>query len=200
MPQTIRIGVLALVSLLIGPAHAQMVVNASVAGLQPQVARDEKGFKSCGLRAVVVLDGTKSVRTYDFSINLNPDMLSALIKAGSYQGAKNAINQPAPVNVWIVEAIEAKRLQPYKIIPAETPGFILGLAEYFPAMTTMRAMAQGRRMQFAIRYKDEPLDKAVSFQQKMELPDAEALLACLEGLQPRLDAAIEAAQKAAETK
>lgn len=177
-------------------ADAQMVVNALEAKTQAQVARDEKGFKSCGVRAIVLINDGGKGKLYDFSVYAYPDVLGGMVKAGAYfPDKKTSVIRPAPVDFWVVEATEAQRLHPKKITPAETDGFILGMTDYGPALETIFAMAHGRRMQFAVRYKNEPLDRTVSFQSKLEPTDLEAFVACAKGLESRLEVAIEEARK-----
>lgn len=190
-------GMISAVALMSAPAHGQIVVNAQHAAVQPTVSRDDKGFKSCGVRAVVLFSGGKKDIVYDFSVNIYPDSLWGMIKAGSHNSnaGKLVALQPAPVDFWIVGAEDGVPLRPKKLIPAEAPGFVLGVTELIPALEAMSSMAYGKRMQFAVRYKHEALDRVVSFQASMEKDDLITFEACSKGMQSRLNAVIEAQGK-----
>jgi hypothetical protein len=95
-------------------ANSQVVLNAALTALQPTVMRDDRGFKSCGVRAVVVVGETvQNMESYDFSMNIYANNLSGMVKAGKYaqaeltkaktRGTVIAV-QPAPVLFWIARA------------------------------------------------------------------------------------------------
>jgi len=179
--------------LLASRAEAQSVVNADMAKLQPQIARDAKGFSSCGMRAVVVV-GVKDGHTYDFSVNVYPDSLQGMIKAGKYRStaflSKSASDLkavlPAPVSFWFAASDQGVPLKPAQFIPAETEGFILGSTDFSAAFTAITDMATGKQVQFAVRYKKEHVDQVVSFSASLSKTDADALAACFGGLQTRI--------------
>lgn len=190
----------ALIAVLISSAgasacRAQTVQNAALSAVQPTVSRDDAGFSSCGVRAVIVVGEGKANRAYDFSINAYAEAVSGMIKAGAYSDLKatTAAIHPAPVGFWIAEATKGAALRPKKIMPAESPGFILGLTELVPAVEVMYALALGTRMQFSLRYKGEAVDRAVSFEKRMGKTDFEAFTACMDGLQKRMERAANAA-------
>lgn len=176
-------------------ADAQVVVQAIHTALQPQIGRDADGFKVCGIRAVILDKKPMVVDAYDFSINIRADMFAGLIKAGKSTTLLTDFNRgtssskvvlPAPTSVWIVGELDGKPLLPTKIIPAETPGFILAGADLVQTWKVILAMMQGERMQFAVRYKDQDVDTVVSFSGSLKDEELKPLFACLEGLQARM--------------
>jgi hypothetical protein len=89
---------------------------------------------------------------------------------------------PAPVNSWIALQSAGKALMPEKIIPADTKGYILAGAGLIHTLDIIAAMIHGERMQFAIRYKNEPVDVVVSFSAIMPEHELKPLKACFVGL------------------
>jgi hypothetical protein len=177
------------------PATAQVVVQASSVVLQPQIGRDAVGYTQCGVRAVVLDVKPKIVDTYDFSIMFRLGLLAGMVKAGKYETSssdflkqKLALNavMPAPVTFWIAKESEGKALMPTKIIPADTPGFILAGTDMLQAWSTVIAVIQGERMQFATRYKKQGNDTVVSFAGSMPEQELQPLMACMQGLAQRM--------------
>jgi len=70
-----------------------------------------------------------------------------------------------------------------KVIPAEDKGFILGDADVVNTMNTVLAIAKGSPIQFAMQYKDEKVERIVSFSAPLNDADYSTLLRCFEGLQ-----------------
>lgn len=177
------------------PTLAQTVVQANSAKLQPQIGRDEKGYSICGIHAVVLDVQGKHVDIYDFSINIHANMYVALIKAGKMQTStkemlagrvpSDAI-QPAPTNFWITKEVESEALRLQKIIPGDTPGYILAGAELVKAYDILLGMANGERMQFATRYRNQRLDTVISFGTALLEAEVKPLMTCLTGLTERL--------------
>lgn len=184
------------------PGAAQIVVNADMTSLQPTVMRDERGFKSCGVRVVSVVgaSGNES-EAYDFSVNIYPDSVTGMIKAGKYtrlainkakqQGALKAV-LPPPISFWVARADQAKPVTPKLIVPAESLGFILGGTEFGPTLEAMVDIANGARMQFVTHYRAEKIERVISFSSKMAPEDLNAFNACLAGMHSRLAEVINA--------
>jgi hypothetical protein len=177
------------------PASAQMVIQAESAILQPQMRRGDDGFRSCGVRAIVMDVGTEFVEVHDFSIMVDSELLAGTLKAGKLRISKanmlagkrpNKAVVPAPVKFWIARESEGKAITPKKSLPAETPGFILEISDFVLTYEGIMAMIHGDRMQFATRYKDQPLDAVISFSAQMPAYEREPLLACLNGILERL--------------
>lgn len=190
-----KCGALFIVCLLAIPASAQMVIQADSAALQPHIRRDEAGFGSCGVRAVVVALMGKEVDAYDFSMSVGADNFYGLLKAGKTRVSlenlqrgkrpKDAVTPP-PIKFWIAKEVEGKAVMPIKIMPAETKGFILEIADIVPTWDAILAMIHGERMQFAVRYKNEPLDVVVSFAANMSEVERKPLVTCLDAVLERL--------------
>lgn len=187
------------------PVSAQIVVNADMTSLQPTVMRDERGFKSCGVRVVSVVGASGNTsEAYDFSVNIYPDSVTGMIKAGKYtrlaitsakqQGPLKAVLPPA-ISFWVARADQPKPVTPSLIIPGESPGFILGGTEFGPTLEAMMDIANGARMQFAARYRGEKAEGVVSFSSKMSPEDLSALNSCIAGVHSRLTEVMEAFEK-----
>lgn len=184
-----------LVSTLSLPVQAQVVVQAASAQLQPQIGRDTNGYTTCGIRAIVLDLKPDVVEAYDFSLNLRLGMTAGAIKAGKLQtpAAKFKRGQfeqkvvlPGPANFWIAKESEGKALIPTKIFAADSPGYILGFADFVGTWSAVVALLGGERMQFATRYKNQPYDTVVSFSGALSSEEAKPLMACLEGLVDRM--------------
>lgn len=182
-------------STLAGTAAAQLVIQAVSAASQPQMGRDEVGFSSCGVRAVVVTNEGEYVDAYDFSLMVRADMAYGLLKAGktrtSMSSAKRGeySKQPTgdrPVRFWIAQESEGKAIAPKTIMPAETKGYILELAELLPTLTGIAAIISGERMQFAIRYEEQEFDTVISFSAAMDENERAPLWKCLKGVGERI--------------
>lgn len=183
-------------------AKAQVVLQASSVQLQPQIGRDQDGFKTCGLRAVVVVDRHRNVEAYDFSLNVYHDFL-AMAKAGKSASPKKAVLEgqpnmkpvlPAPVNFWIAGEADSKPLMPVKVVRAETSGYILAGLDFVRTFETFMDMAQGKRMQFVVRYKSEPVDNVIAFGASLPEVELTSLHACVTGLHSRMQVENEARQ------
>ena len=186
---------LLLAAILSTPVAAQVVVQAASAQLQPQIGRDAKGYNVCGIRAVVLDEKPTLIEAYDFSINLRADMFGGLLKAGKSTTTRadlikgklaSRIVMPAPVAFWIAQESDGKALMPSKVIPAETPGYILASGELVQTWQAILAIIHGERMQFAVRYKNQGYDTVVSFAGKLKEEELKPLSACLDGMLERL--------------
>ena len=181
--------------LTLNAASAQMVVQASSAILQPQIGRDQTGFHTCGVRAIVTDSKPGLVDVHDFTLAIRADMPGGLIKAGKSSTSNASLAkgtpsmkavQPAPVRFWIATESEGKALFPLQVIPAETPGYILESVDLGQTLSEILAISSGKRMQFANRYKNEAVETVIAF--AVEMPEAERqpLLTCLDGVIARL--------------
>lgn len=186
----------ALFSLWIPSLSAQTVHQAGNAKYQPQINRDEGGFSSCGVRAVVTLDTGSHVEVHDFSINIYAKLDRGLLKAGKSETKKADALQgkfvmdavtPAPVKFWIAPETAGKPLLASNIKNgAQSPGFLLGTAGLVQTLETILAMIGGTRMQFVTRYKNQDLDRVISFGAAMPDEEAGPLEACLQGVIDRM--------------
>jgi len=177
------------------PAHAQPVVQATAAQLQPQISRDADGYIACGIRAIVLDTQPTVVEAYDFSLYLRAGIPAGTIKAGKHQtpSAKLSKGQfaqkvvmPGPENFWIAKELEGKALIPFKVFVGDTPGYILGLANLAGTHAAIASMMAGERMQFAIRYKNQPYDTVVSFAAELSINELKPLASCIDGLVARM--------------
>ena len=94
--------------------------------------------------------------------------------------------QPAPINFWIAKEAEGSALRLQKIIPVDTPGYILAGADLVKTYDILLGMANGERIQFATRYKSQRLDTVVSFGTALQDVEFQPLITCLNGVTDRL--------------
>lgn len=177
------------------PALAQMVIQADRALLQPQIQRDADGFRSCGVRAVVLDTKGDFVDVYDFSLVVDAKSMAGMMKAGKsvtkttdmLKGKHVAtVVMPGPVNFWIAAETDGKAVESKKFFRSETNGFILATSEMVPTFKAIVDLMAGERMQFAVRYKSQSLDSVISFATEMPEVESKALSACLGGVRDRL--------------
>lgn len=194
-----RIGLLATLGLASSLTSAQMVVRADDAALQPQMGRDGSGFASCGVRAMVLLVDPDYVDAYDFSLMVRADMPYGMLKAGKGRTKRkdaekgnfsNGAVVPAPKMFWIAREDEGKAVTPLKTMLADTKGYILEIADMAGTLQAIYSIVHGERMQFAIRYGSEPVDKVVSFAVKMPDSERAPLIKCIDGIIERLAAQV----------
>lgn len=176
------------------PSYAQMVIQAGSAGLQPQIGRDEVGFLSCGVRAVVTTSDTEYIEAYDFSLMVRADIPYGTLKAGKASTPIKAAlkgkyttgaTTPPPAKFWLAQENEGKPISPIKIMPAENKGYILELADLADTLRGIVAMIHGERMQFAVRYKSQPVEQVISFSAAMPENELAPLMTCLNGVVER---------------
>jgi len=175
-------------------AQAGIVYNAIKATPQVAMSRDSTGVTSCGVRVMTLVEVGDETTWHDFSGSVYRDGIFGLWKAGSYRYATakllkkipapgTSIRLPAPTGFWIAEAGASSAASMQKVIPAEDKGFILGDADVVNTMNTVLAIAKGSPIQFAMQYKDEKVERIVSFSAPLNDADYSTLLRCFEGLQ-----------------
>lgn len=176
-------------------ASAQAVIQAAVAKLQPQIGRDANGYTTCGIRVIALDMQTDVVDAYDFSIHVRAGMMMGTLKAGKVQSPTAAFEAgrppiaallPGPINFWIARESEGQALTPTTTLPAETPGYMLAVADFTRTWSTLLAIAAGERMQFATRYANQGYDTVVSFSATMSADESRPLTACFDGLLKRM--------------
>jgi hypothetical protein len=183
-------------------SQAQNITNADEATAQATVRRDEEGFASCGVRAIVQVIQPKEIEAFDFSLTVDAVTLRGLLKAGKYSipwtgkagwaFEKKRTVLPAPVDFWIADQaadLPAKKIQSMK---SDNEGFLLELAEFLPTQNALAAIAEGRRVQFAVRYPSERFDRVISFKVAMKEEDINAMTDCYNGMQRRMQRLIDA--------
>jgi len=189
----------ALVALITPPAEAQTVVQAKASSLTPQISRDSGGFSQCGAHLVVLDDVPNGMDAYDFSINVYAKPFMGAIKAGKLHVTKEEMKKPsysgttvlpAPIKFWIAKESDEKQLAPEKYIPADSPGYVMAGANGFMSFSTLINIISGERMQVAVRYKSEPLDRVLSFAATPSKDEVAALMACVSGVYKRLKAEV----------
>jgi hypothetical protein len=175
-------------------AAAQIVIQADSAGLQPQIGRDDIGFLSCGVRAVVTTSNAGYVDAYDFSLMVRADIPYGTLKAGKVSTPIKAAlkgkyatgaTTPPPTKFWLAQENEGKPISPMKIMPAENKGYILELADLADTLRGIVAMIHGQRMQFAVRYKSQPVEQVISFSAAMPENELAPLMTCLNAVVER---------------
>ncbi|MDX8122841.1 hypothetical protein JAB6_44300 [Janthinobacterium sp. HH104] len=182
-------------SLSLACADAQVVVQASAVKLQPYIDRDQSGFFSCGVRAIITDSRPGFVDAHDFTLAIRADMAGGLIKAGKSSTSNSSLVKgkpntnavlPAPIKFWIAKEAEGKAISPLHIIAAETPGYILEATDLSLTVSAILAITSGERMQFANRYKNETVDTVIAFAATMPENERQSLLICLSDVADRL--------------
>ena len=192
---------------LIAPyATAQTVLKADKAALQPQISRDSIGFDRCGIRAAVSPFDPQGKRAeaYDFAIMFNATTRYAMIKGGKTSASYDPVTKkfgnlnvtvPAPSNFWLADELDGKPAIMEKLSASPTKGFVIGFGESAPSVKAVRAMMDGRRVQFVMRYKSEKIDKVISFAAKLPPEELALLEKCFADLSERMSAESPAAKK-----
>jgi len=130
----------------------------------------------------------KQVDVYDFSLNVRADVFYGALEAGKSKTTIHAIQRgtiesdvvlPGPTNFWIAREGQGKAITSLKTFPAETKGFIMEAADLADTFEGIVAMMSGERMQFAVRYKNQPVDAVVSFSARMTDVEQAPLANCL---------------------
>jgi hypothetical protein len=110
-------------------------------------------------------------------------MTSAAAAAGKVD-AKAVM--PAPVEFWVAREKEGKALRTFYVMPANDSGAILGGLNLPGTLKAILDVTDGERMQFSMRYRDEPLETVVTISQKMPTNERVALIACLDAVADRM--------------
>jgi hypothetical protein len=186
-----------LTAIVFAPAFAQMVIQADLARLQPQIQRDDGGFSACGVRALVITSTVDSADLYDFSLMVRANMFAGMLKAGKLHATKSTLLKgalpseavvPGPVKFWIAKENEGQAASASNTAPSESKGYILGTADWSLTLDAILAMIHGERMQFATRYKKQPLDLVISFSENMPEHERNPLMTCITSVMDRLKA------------
>lgn len=177
-----------LVAVLSCNAMAGAVIQADVVTLQPVVDRDEKGFHACGVRGLVAVVTPETTDFHDFSLMIRHNMFYGTLKAGKTRASTKAmlngnasqeVVMPAPVKFWIAIESNSKAVSPIKIMPAEDKGYILEIADLAGTYEAILEMIHGERMQFSLRYANQPVEQVVSFSATMPEVELSPLMKCL---------------------
>lgn len=169
-------------------AMAGIVIQANSVALQTQIDRNEGGFKSCGVRGVVVTTTKNYLDAYDFLLMARADMPHGTLNAGKLQFYKQTtikgkgsseVVTPPPIKFWLVQGGESNATRPMKITPTETEGYILELANLKDTLRRIRAMVNGERMRLVVRYKNQPADVVINFSAAIPAIERTPLLECL---------------------
>lgn len=187
----------------------QNVINADSSAAQAIIRRDDAGFVDCGVRVVVQVVLPHEAEIFDFSLNLTAQGSPlGLLKAGKYTVpgsiatgwnlAKRKPTQFPPSSYWFAEQSADRPLKPFKYAKGEDAGFMLGLAEFEPTAETIFSIVQGERVQFALRYPGDKMDRIISFKAEMDKTDVATFFDCLGGMQRRIKRSLEAEPETTE--
>jgi hypothetical protein len=184
-------------------ASAGMLIETNVVGLQPQIGRDQSGYNTCGIRAMVMAEHSGFIHTYDFSINIQHNLYFGFLKSGKSRTTKKeslakksigTTHLPAPTGFWISKEKEGKPLVMQKLIAAETKGFVLGYGDFEQSLDMIYNLIGGEKLHFVMRYPTEKTDAVISFNAVLTEPQSESLLSCIQGLLERMLSETEAKQ------
>lgn len=169
-------------------AMAGAVIQADMAMLQPVVDRDENGFQACGVRGLVAVSTPETTDFHDFSLMIRHDFFYGTLKAGKVRASTKAVLNgsasretvmPAPVKFWIAAESNGKSVSPIKIMPAQSKGYIIETADFVGTYEAILDMIHGERMQFSLRYKNQPSEQVISFSATMPEVEVSPLMMCL---------------------
>lgn len=178
--------ILAIVS---NSAVAGVTINASSVAVQPQIDRDESGFKSCGVRGVIVTSSKHYLDAYDFSLMVSTGTRYGTLNAGNLRfSTQNSLKRKSssdvftylPAKYWLAQASERKATEPIKIIQAN--GYLVEHANLKDTRRRITALINGKRMRFFVHYKNQPEDIVVNFSASMPAAERSQLLECLAGV------------------
>ena len=176
-------------------SSAGMLIETSIAGLQPQIGRDESGFSTCGIRAMVIAEHSGYVHTYDFSINIQHNAFAGLMKSGKSRTTKKeslatkSIGKTylhAPTGFWISREKESKPLVMQKLIAADTKGFVLGHGDFEQSIDLIYNLIGGEKIHFVMQYPTEKTDAVIAFDAILTEAQSESLVSCIQGLLERM--------------
>jgi hypothetical protein len=180
------------------PATADVVTQASIAALQPQISRDAEGFSECGVRAFIASPAGQLDEYYDFTIAANVQSMKGFSKVSKYLMPKSApkdnvdryLVKTQPASFWIVQKTEGKQPKQMRTMPGETPGSLLALYGFVPALDILAGITTEQRMQISVRYPNDRVNNVVVFSAKLGADDAATYQACMDGLLKRIQSAI----------
>lgn len=184
------------ITLLPSYSFSQVLIQADRATLQPQIKRDDRGFESCGVRAVVLSKVGKNYEAIDFSLMVGHNFSYGIMKAGKVlvtpqdllagDGAGKTV-MPRPTYFWISQESEGKALKGIKTSRAENEGFTLQIADLTETLKTIFAIVEGRRMQIAVRYPSQRVEAVIGFSSQFSEDEKRPFLACIHGLAERIE-------------
>lgn len=176
-------------------AFGQQVIKIDSASSQAQVRRDDQGFSSCGVRVVAIKTAGEATFVYDFSMMFYVNGASGFAKFGTGQVSTEAMMRgstqlepvmPAPVSFWIARADQAKAVRPVKYLQGEDQGYTLAVTDGPDTLRAIDDIANGKTMQFNIRYKEERFDVVNQFSAQLSSDETVSYRACLAGIVERL--------------
>lgn len=177
---------------------AQTLIQADRAVIQPQVYRDGPTINGCGQR-VILMSIVSETQAYiaDFSISVRADEkkrdIWAMSKAGiNRQDPRKKFDTRTvlPIKSFYISSPDGSAaISPEKFIPADNPGFLLGVGreDTGPATELMLRMRAGERTQLGIRLKSEGVARVYSYAPEIEPADAQDFDACMKGFMALID-------------
>jgi hypothetical protein len=174
---------------------AASVVQASAAGVRPQISRDVNGFSECGVRVMVLYDTRSDTDYYDFTLTLVAEHARGISKIRKYHVPKAAGKgdfeqyavKAVPAGFWIVNEDEGKL--PVQLIkaPGESAGSYIAAYDLMSATKLVLDIVGGERMQLAVQYRGQADDDVVAFTAKISEQDLQSFTACIKGMRPHID-------------
>lgn len=168
-------------------AVGQTIETGIAPKYQALVNRDASGFKSCGIRVLVVQQRAYAYDFHDFSLVAYDT--SGVIKAGKQTIGKDAFDKndksqlhfagSGPDRFWVAASLREAIVSAKNIQPSNTPGFVLSAAELGATLGTLMAMMECEPIHFVSHYPDETVDSVVSFSGNLTLDDKAAISTCL---------------------
>jgi hypothetical protein len=177
LPQ--RLG-LAICLLFASPCIAQNVFQAD-AQYQALTYTDSKGYKGCGIRAVVLYDTQLGeLIGSDLSLNLwvRPSAFG-IAKAAYLKAQPPSLKQIAPASFSLAAELDGIPLPMSAFQLGEDPGYIFSATSESETVNLLLSMLNGERIVVGVVEKGSAMERRFVFAAKLNPNDERTLLACL---------------------
>jgi hypothetical protein len=162
------------------PCASQQVLQAQ-AQYQPITYTDDKGYRGCGIHAVVLVDGGPAgITGADVSLNVwaRPTLMG-IAKVAYLEARPPDIRKIAPVKFSMSREADGVPLSFPSFQPAETEGYLMAPSEPVDTNALIVSMVKGERVVVGITGKDSSTEMRYAFSGKFEPADFQTFSACL---------------------
>jgi hypothetical protein len=163
------------------PCEAQNVLQAQ-AQYQPLTYTDDKGYKGCGVHAMVLVDdGAHGLTGADVSVNfwMRPDMMG-IAKVAYLEGNPPGLKKIAPEKFSLSLEADGVPLKFPIFQKAETAGYLIAPTSVDDAFGLIVAMVKGERVVVGIGVKGWKTEVRYVFEAKLDPKDFKSFSACLD--------------------
>jgi hypothetical protein len=162
------------------PCAAQNVLQAQ-AQYQPVTYTDEKGYKGCGIHAIVLVGGGPSgITGADVSLNVwvRPALMG-IAKVAYVEANPPDIRKFAPAKFSLSREADGVPLSFRAFQPAETEGYLMAPSEPVDTNALIISMVKGERVVVGITREGSSTEMRYAFSGKLEPADFQTFSACL---------------------